>query len=321
MTRITPRMGSNIRRKSQTAASAPSDESSALPNAIHCAVFQQVVHGSPVDHSHLNIDEDGIVRSLPTKANIGMHSEQGLRDYQEDHVNATFKRDQYSFFGVYDGHGGDKVSRFLASNFSKELARALPETDWDHPDVISQAMKTAVRETEASIPNGDAEEQGSTVNAAMVTPTKIVVGNVGDSRAVLIRGGEAIQLTRDQEVEAMRAEIEAKGGKIEGSRVPRLEGLLAMSASVGDNKLKKSMVDYPEISFIGRSSQDQMLVLASDGLWGVVTPDEVARLVSLKKSQGKPRMGNHAREVSSSLTKMALRKGGRDNVTVVAIDL
>ena len=37
-------------------------------------------------------------------------------------------------------------------------------------------LVTAVRETEASIPNADAEEQGSTVNAATVTPTKIVVG-------------------------------------------------------------------------------------------------------------------------------------------------
>lgn len=74
---------------------------------------------------------------------------------------------------------------------------------------------------------------GCTANVVLITKKKIIVANAGDSRSVLCRNGEALQLSFDHkpenQLEAQR--IAAVGGKIVNGRV---NGGLNLSRSFGD---------------------------------------------------------------------------------------
>ena len=72
-----------------------------------------------------------------------------------------------------------------------------------------------------------------------------------------------------------------------------------------------------------RSEADQLLILASDGLWDVMSNSDVANH-ALRKFQKYHAAGHSTqsslRHVASSLAKTAISKGSRDNITVLVVD-
>ena len=134
--------------------------------------------------------------------------------------------------------------------------------------------------------------------------------------------------------------IEKAGGRVIYWDGPRVLGMLAMSRAIGDNYLKPYVIPDPEVTETDRTPTDDCLILASDGLWDVVsneTAAAVARmcLVNAEKAQSPPRsIGNQAGEAANRessdkacldasilLTKLALARQSADNVSVVVIDL
>ncbi|CAN8248375.1 unnamed protein product [Cochlearia groenlandica] len=252
------------------------------------------------------------------------------------------------FFGVYDGHGGSQVANYCRERMhmalTEEIAKEKPEfCDGDtwHEKWKKALFNTFMRvdseiESVAQAP----ETVGSTSVVAVVFPSHIFVANSGDSRAVLCRGKTPIALSvdhkPDREDEAAR--IEAVGGKVIHWDGARVFGVLAMSRSIGDRYLKPSVIPDPEVTSVRRVKEDDCLILASDGLWDVMTNEEVcdlarkrillwykknamagdALLPSEKRREGKDPAAMAAAEY---LSKMALQKGSKDNISVVVVDL
>ncbi|KNA11664.1 hypothetical protein SOVF_133230 [Spinacia oleracea] len=183
---------------------------------------------------------------------------------------------------------------------------------------------------------------GSTAVVSVVTPEKIVVSNCGDSRAVLCRKGVAIPLSSDHKPDRPDElnRIEEAGGRVIYWDGPRVLGMLAMSRAIGDNYLKPYVIPDPEVTITDRTSEDECLILASDGLWDVVSNETavtVARmcLLNAEKSASPSRSpGNEAAEAARKessdkacsdasvlLTKLALARQSADNVSVVVVDL
>lgn len=91
----------------------------------------------------------------------------------------------------------------------------------------------------------------------------------------------------------------------------------------------------PEVSITDRSDEDECLILASDGLWDVVTNETacgVARMCLKGKAKGKgvgadmpssseDEADKACNDASMLLTKLALARRSADNVSVVVIDL
>jgi protein phosphatase 2C len=73
-----------------------------------------------------------------------------------------------------------------------------------------------------------------------------------------------------------------------------------------------------------RDPADQLLILASDGLWDVVDSQD-ACTIALCKFEAELAAGDSTkqalRKAASKLTKTALTRGSRDNITVVCVDL
>ncbi|KAK4559924.1 hypothetical protein RGQ29_008925 [Quercus rubra] len=185
---------------------------------------------------------------------------------------------------------------------------------------------------------------GSTAVVALLTPDHIVVANCGDSRAVLCRGGVAIPLSQDHKPDRSDelARIEAAGGRVIFVNGARVAGILAMSRAIGDKYLKPFVTSEPEITFTKREPEDECLILASDGLWDVLSSElacDVAREclrevtpapdAAIDLNSG-PRIEDEgagalypSRSVLAAalLTRLALGRKSSDNISVIVVDL
>ncbi|KAK6933129.1 PPM-type phosphatase-like domain [Dillenia turbinata] len=295
---------------------------------------------------------------------FGMTSVCGRRRDMEDAVaiHPSFCRkggemsSDFHFYGIYDGHGCSHVAMKCKDRLH-ELVREEIETEENNMPWKSAMKRSFSRmDTEvfewnssySSISNCRCELQtpqsdavGSTAVVAVVTPDKIIVSNCGDSRAVLCRNGVAIPLSSDHKPdrpdELLR--IQAAGGRVIYWDGPRVLGVLAMSRAIGDNYLKPYVISEPEVTVTERTEEDECLILASDGLWDVVSNDTacgVARMcLRAQKPPSPPQSpgseGVVAGTAESSdkacsdasilLTKLALARHSTDNVSVVVVDL
>ncbi len=78
------------------------------------------------------------------------------------------------------------------------------------------------------------------------------------------------------------------------------------------------------MTIIGRSDEDELLLLASDGLWDVLTNQEAVNLAQRCLKRARQRGASRqaaARVAASVLTRAAVDQGSSDNVTVVVVDL
>uniref|UniRef100_A0A2P2JR23 Phophatase 2C protein n=1 Tax=Rhizophora mucronata TaxID=61149 RepID=A0A2P2JR23_RHIMU len=179
------------------------------------------------------------------------------------------------------------------------------------------------------------ETVGSTAVVALVCSSHIIVANCGDSRAVLFRGKESMALSIDhkpnREDEYVR--IEASGGKVIQWNGHRVFGVLAMSRSIGDRYLKPSVIADPEVTFVARAREDECLIIATDGLWDVMTSNEACevarrRILLWHKKNGVTSLSERgngidpaAQAAADYLSTLALQRGSDDNISVIVVDL
>ncbi|KAM0753554.1 PP2C-domain-containing protein [Meredithblackwellia eburnea MCA 4105] len=232
----------------------------------------------------------------------GVSEMQGWRLTMEDShahvlslVEGAEKEDRTSFFAVYDGHGGSSVARFAGDTVHHRLAA---NDFFKNKDYLA-SMKRAFLETDEDLranPDFRGDPSGCTAVAALVTPDfKIICANAGDSRSVLSVGGEATAMSYDHKPTNVgeNARIVAAGGFVEFGRV---NGNLALSRALGDFEFKQNsnldaehqvVTADPDIIVHEPTPEDEFLVIACDGIWDVLSSqqviDYVRRAIAEKK--------------------------------------
>ncbi|KAH8596354.1 protein phosphatase-like protein 2C [Bisporella sp. PMI_857] len=197
---------------------------------------------------------------------------------------------RYSFFGVYDGHGGDRVAIFAGENIHKIVAKQEAFKNGD----IEQALKDGFLATDRAIlndPRYEEEVSGCTASVAILSAKQIFVGNAGDSRSVLGVKGRAKPLSFDHKPQNEGktffkfARITAAGGFVDFGRV---NGNLALSRAIGDFEFKKSaelapeqqiVTAFPDVTVHSISDDDEFLVVACDGIWDCQSSQAVVEFV------------------------------------------
>lgn len=230
-------------------------------------------------------------------------------------------------FGVFDGHGGDECARFLSQNLCTAVA--------SHPAFLEDPRR-AIEESFLQVDSQYVQlarqlelEDGSTGTLLLLQidvcapdqPLHFYLAGSGDSRAVMIKkNGQVECLVEDHNPsrEDERARIKRDGGEVlydidnEIFRVTSEEGGgLAVTRAFGDYHFKPYVTAKPEI-VDGIVHDDHLYIcIASDGLWGDLENDEVARaLVEKGAKQG----------VEYSMEE-AFSRGSDDNITMIVVDL
>nr|GEY56276.1 protein phosphatase 2C 16-like isoform X1 [Tanacetum cinerariifolium] len=279
-------------------------------------------------------------------------------DHIINHVNPNLNDLTAHFFGVYDGHGGCQVANYCRDRVHVALEEEIKvmkqeivkgtmndsvQVQWEKAftncfqkvdDEVGGKASRSIDDPFNSEPVAP-ETVGSTAVVALICSSHVIVANCGDSRAVLYRGKEAIPLSNDHKPnrEDEYARIEAAGGKVIQWNGHRVFGVLAMSRSIGDGYLKPWIIPEPEVTFTPRAREDECLILASDGLWDVMSNEEACevarkriRIWHIKNSgmpieKGENGVDQAAQAAADYLTMLALQKGSKDNISVIVVDL
>ncbi|KAK9070984.1 hypothetical protein SSX86_009552 [Deinandra increscens subsp. villosa] len=251
--------------------------------------------------------------SKDSKFNYGYASSTGRRSSMEDYHETRIQDvdgEMVGLFGVFDGHGGTRAAEYVKRNLFTNLIK--------HPKFVSDT-KSAISEsytyTDSELMKSETNhtrDAGSTACTAILVGNRLLVANVGDSRAVVCKNGKAVAVSRDHKPDRSdeRKRIQDAGGFVMWAGTWRVGGILAVSRAFGDKLLKRFVVADPEIEEEEVDGCLEFLVLGSDGLWDVVSNEEAVEMVKPVSSP---------EEAAEMLMQEALKRGSADNVTVVVV--
>ncbi|PHT92264.1 putative protein phosphatase 2C 8 [Capsicum annuum] len=259
----------------------------------------------------------------------------GRRRVMEDAIKVGVRvrvrvmdNNEFMFFGVYDGHGGSRVSlacRERLHYIIEEELLELNRMDWE------KVMMTSFSRMDEEVRGvGYEEDMGRTVGSSamvvMVGKEVVVVANCGDCRTMLCNRGVTVPLSHDHKADRPdeKKRVEAAGGKILNWKGSRVQGVLATSRSIGDHCLKPFLIPEPEVTVYKRNEWDEFLVIGTNGLWDVVS-NEVACEVVRKCLDGQIQRRfperDSAADAAALLTELAIAKGSKDNISVIVVEL
>ncbi|KAK3882086.1 hypothetical protein Pcinc_013518 [Petrolisthes cinctipes] len=165
-----------------------------------------------------------------------------------------------------------------------------------------------------------ADMSGTTAVVGVLEGELLVIANVGDSRAVMgDNKGSAVPLSYDHKPNQLkeRRRIKEAGGFISFTGVWRVAGVLATSRAIGDFPLKEPrplITAEPDVlTFSLRDHKAQFVILATDGLWDVMSNEEAVSFILPRLSQR-----DHG---ASCLARHAYARGSQDNITVTILTL
>lgn len=244
----------------------------------------------------------------------GFHLVKGKAAHaMEDFLVSEFKivnNNELGLFAIFDGHMGHDVPNYLQKNLFDNILKQ--DEFWSDPVT---ALKNAYQKTDKDIldPTLHLGKGGSTaVTAILINQHKLVVANVGDSRAVISRKGIADQLSIDHEPGREKKLIESKGGFVSNipGDVPRVDGQLAVARAFGDKSLKRHLSSEPDIKVQIMDEEVECIILASDGLWKVMSNQEAVDAI---KSHKDPH------SAAKHLIEMALSKKSKDDISCIVV--
>jgi PPM family protein phosphatase len=161
-----------------------------------------------------------------------------------------------------------------------------------------QEANRVVRETAQS--NPQLQNMGTTLVCACMNGPRVLIGNVGDSRAYLIRNGSCVQITQDHSL----VEEQIRSGMLtpEMAAISDMQSVITRAIGAADTV-------EPDLFAAELQSQD-ILLLASDGLTRYLQPAEIAAIAS--PSAELP-------AICQCLVEQAKQRGGADNITCIVL--
>jgi protein phosphatase 1L len=204
--------------------------------------------------------------------------------------------------GVFDGHGGSLVAEHAAAHAARLVESALGRGLRD---------EALWREVFAGL-DPDIQGCGSTATLLLERDRHLSIAWVGDSRALLVTVQGCDVLTPDHRIDRAdeRQRVLAAGASLAPPYVvdPTLGQGLMMTRALGDRELRRiGVVAKPEVVTLAPGATAQGFVVATDGLWDVVTNEEAASICRDAEPQA----------AAERLVELVIRRDGADNVTVV----
>ena len=251
-------------------------------------------------------DADTAKTDEVSKTNAAFNEEQGLLSVSwRTDVGRLRKNNQDTVIlgnglaGVADGMGGHKGGEIASAGLRDGL---LHETKGVSPDreKLREAVQTVNRELwEQQETDATLTGMGTTLTVIWPTKKEMIIGQVGDSRAYLLREGELIQVTDDH---SMVADMVRKGVLTEEQAAchPMRNYI---TRAVGTEETVEI-----DLSVHDRKRGDRWLI-CSDGMYGMVSRTDLHQMM----------MTEDLEEAADRMLQAALEGGGKDNISLILI--
>ncbi|CAL8241290.1 unnamed protein product [Merluccius merluccius] len=283
---------------------------------------------------------------------VGSASVLGCRKQNEDRLRVGRLQDNLLYLAVFDGHGGVHAADYCHAHLDTHLREALEEEE-DLEKVLTHAflnLDKALHRHLCHYGNTSHLTAGTTATVAMLRDgVELVVGSVGDSRALLCRNGRAHKLTHDhtpdRKDERHRSapplspitarltqntsrlavnvcvcmcvcRVKSSGGFVAWNSVgvAYVDGRLAMTRSIGDFHLKHhGVIATPETTRLTvHHSHDNFLALTTDGINFLLSDQEICDVI---------KQSHNPTEAAELIAQQALQYGTEDNSSILILPL
>jgi protein phosphatase len=239
------------------------------------------------------------------------------RDSNEDCYSTE---DSLGLYVVADGMGGHQAgevaSRIAVELINKSFRRWVEQEAYEHelfgyPDnsvtiqgnYLLSSIRLANRVVyEMALEHEQYQGMGTTVATLLITPSRIIAANVGDSRIYMVRDGHIERLSKDHTIVAEQVEMGVMTEE-EASSAP-LKHVLTRNLGSAENV-------KPEIFEIEPSNNDR-LIICSDGLTDLVSDREILEMTQDVEDP---------ENLCNQFLEKVLKRGAHDNTTVVSVFL
>jgi serine/threonine protein phosphatase PrpC len=208
-------------------------------------------------------------------------------------------------FIVADGMGGHAAGEVASEMAVRITSHALGSPHGLSDEEASDRMRTAIRAAndaifQRTLSEHDKRGMGTTATVLVLLRGRYLIGQVGDSRAYLLRDGQFLQLTKDHSY--VQEAVDAGLLTPDQARVHPYRGIITRCIGASGEVL-------PDIYF-GSLEQGDIILLASDGLTAMLEDEQLIRIL---RSDGEPQHW-----VDRMITE-ANRRGGLDNITAIVV--
>lgn len=244
-------------------------------------------HSSHAQHTH----------GVGPRVSFGSRTDIGcVREHNEDSLLV-----RPPLYVVCDGMGGHAAGEVASELAVRVLAEQAPNT------ADAERLGQAVEEANLTIIQAAKEGvgksgMGTTCTAAVLEDRRLVIAQVGDSRAYLLHNGALQQITRDHSLVADLVEA----GQITPEQARIHPNRSIITRALGSDP--HMMADLYEINV----AEGDRLLLCSDGLYSMISDDEIARIL---------RDCRNSQQAADALAQAAIKAGGYDNVTTIVVDV
>jgi PPM family protein phosphatase len=206
-------------------------------------------------------------------------------------------------FAVADGMGGANAGE-VASGLAVETLREESNDDSAGERFVVSLIQEANRRVfQRQTDDAEASGMGTTMTVALIEDGIVRIGHVGDSRAYLYRDGEIRQLTEDH---SLVGEL-VRSGKLSAEEAETHPQRSVITRALGTDP------DVDVDTFTVDAQPGDVFLLCSDGLYSMVGTDKILDLLR--------RHRNDLDAAAKELISAANKKGGEDNITVVAFEI
>ena len=240
---------------------------------------------APVHYTCAARTDAGLLRP-GNEDRFAMHSERGI-------------------FIVADGMGGHAAGEVASEMAVRITSRAIGSLRGMSDEEAGDRMRRAIRAANEAIfartiSEWDKRGMGTTATVLVLLEGRYLIGQVGDSRAYLLRDGRLLQLTKDHSY--VQELVDAGLLTPAEARRHRYRGVITRCVGA-----RREVV--PDI-YVGSLEQGDILLLASDGLTDMLEDEQLIRILS---SDGEP--GHWVDRMIAE----ANGRGGRDNITAIVV--
>lgn len=219
-----------------------------------------------------------------------------VREHNEDSLTVL-----PPLFAVADGMGGHEAGE-VASEITINTLNDLAPQSADAEALARAVVAANLNVIKAPSQGVGREGMGTTLTAAILEKERLVIAQVGDSRAYLLHNGSLQQLTRDHSLMA---------DMIEAGQLTEAEARVHPNRSVITRAIGSDPHMQPDLYELNVETGDRLL-LCSDGICGMIEDHEIASIMHQAPS---------AQSCADQLVEAALAAGGFDNATAVVVDV